>query len=63
VNVRDPVLLERELRRMQQRIDRLERAIATRDGALIGETEHGDRVYAVAPKRAPSKPNGDGDDA
>jgi hypothetical protein len=47
MNVRNHVLLEQELRKMKQRIDQLERALVQREGALIGETEHGDLVYAT----------------
>lgn len=54
MSVRDPVLLERRLKKMEERLVQLERALLVRDNQLIGETEHGDKVYAVTKRRGPT---------
>lgn len=43
-------MLERRLRLLEQRIAQLEQRQAPRDGQVIGQTEHGDTVYAVGPQ-------------
>ena len=51
MSIKDPVLLERRIRLLEQRISRLEQMLLRRDGEQIGETEHGDAVYATTPQR------------
>lgn len=47
----NPVRMRAALRTLCEKVERLEREAGTRAGELIGETEMGDKVYAVAPRR------------
>lgn len=54
---RDAHQTARGLQQLLERVERLERQRAVQPGQLIGETEHGDLVYAVARDEEP-KPEG-----